>query len=231
MGKPIRSARSASCRSCSGQWKVSVTYSRPCRNPQAPRDVEEPPLHDLPAAQPGPGALGSTLCRRVAQVPVVRDLERRILRTRGEAGALLRHVALDVGEDCFEFGLVADGLERWIKVAEVAPPRTPSGLCRLAKSGYGRRLVAPNGVNLDVGVCETVGTHPWHLADGLFAPVEQRQRQFTFTGLLQQVGKVYGGEDVPSVHPRLGQGQKLWERRCVTRARGPEVSLTEIRVS
>ena len=28
-------------------------------------DVDQSPLHDLAAAQPGPGALGSTLCRRV----------------------------------------------------------------------------------------------------------------------------------------------------------------------
>ena len=58
----------------------------------------------------------------------VRQLKRRILRTRGEAGALLRHVALDVGEDGFELGLVADRGEVRVEVAVVAPswPRQPA---------------------------------------------------------------------------------------------------------
>jgi hypothetical protein len=41
-------------------------------------------------------------------LPGGRYVKRRILRTRGEPSALLRHVTLDVGEDGFEFGFVAD---------------------------------------------------------------------------------------------------------------------------
>jgi hypothetical protein len=50
----------------------------------------------------------------------VRQLKRRILRTRSEAGALLRHVALDVGKDGLEFGFVADRGEIGIEVADSA---------------------------------------------------------------------------------------------------------------
>ena len=37
------------------------------QEPPGGGDVHKPPLDDLAAAQPGPGALGCTLCRRVGQ--------------------------------------------------------------------------------------------------------------------------------------------------------------------
>ena len=44
-----------------------------------------------------------------------------------ECRTLSRHVALDVGEDGLEFGLIADRGEVGVEVAIVAPPATPAG--------------------------------------------------------------------------------------------------------
>ena len=35
MGRPISSAMTCDLPELSGQWKASLTYSSPCRNPQA----------------------------------------------------------------------------------------------------------------------------------------------------------------------------------------------------
>ena len=98
-----------------------LAASRRCREvfealqePPGGGDVDQPPLDHLAASQPCPGALGP----RSAGVSVtskLRQLERRILRTRGQAGTLSRHVALDVGEDGFEFGVVPNGGESGIE--------------------------------------------------------------------------------------------------------------------
>ena len=67
IGSPIRSARVASCWICCGQSKVLADVLEALQEPPRGGDVDESPLDDLAAAQPGPGALGSTLCRRVGQ--------------------------------------------------------------------------------------------------------------------------------------------------------------------
>ena len=65
IGRPIRSASSATCRSCSRPVVGVADVLKALQEPPGARDVDHPPLHHLAAAQPGPGALGSTLCRRV----------------------------------------------------------------------------------------------------------------------------------------------------------------------
>ena len=61
-----------------------------------------------------------------------------VARTRSEAGTLLRHVALEVGEDGREFGFVADGGQNGIEVAKVAPPRPqPASAASRSASGDG----------------------------------------------------------------------------------------------
>ena len=48
-----------------GQSKVLADVLEALQESPGSGDVDHSPLHDLAAAQPGPGALGSTLCRRV----------------------------------------------------------------------------------------------------------------------------------------------------------------------
>ena len=68
IGRPIRSARSASWRICSRPVEGVADVLEALQEPPGSGDVDHPPLHDLAAAQPGPGALGSTLCRRVGHL-------------------------------------------------------------------------------------------------------------------------------------------------------------------
>ena len=119
------------------------TYSlSPCGRiiSEAAGIVEFRPHTPVPTARPCGGAAWSRCSRlhALSALPSprsVRQLERRILRTRSEAGALLRHVALDVGEDGLEFGFVADRGEIGIEVAVVAPQRAaPPGLLGIAKT-------------------------------------------------------------------------------------------------
>ena len=52
MGRPIRRARIAICRSWSGQGKASLTET--LKESPGSGGVDKPPLHDLSAAQRGP---------------------------------------------------------------------------------------------------------------------------------------------------------------------------------
>ena len=65
IGRPIRSASSAICRTCCGPVEGLADVLQALQEPPGSGDVYQSPLDDLAAAQPGPGALGSTLCRRV----------------------------------------------------------------------------------------------------------------------------------------------------------------------
>ena len=56
-----------SCWICRGQSKVLAEVLEALQESPGGGDVDHSPLDDLAAAQPGPGALGSTLCRRVGQ--------------------------------------------------------------------------------------------------------------------------------------------------------------------
>ena len=76
IGRPIRSARSAICRSCCGPVEGLADVLEALQESPGSGDVDESPLDDLAAAQPGPGALGFTLCRRVGHsaAPMARSV-------------------------------------------------------------------------------------------------------------------------------------------------------------
>ena len=65
IGRPIRAASSATWRSCGGPLEGVADVLQALEESPASSDVDQSPLDDLAAAQPGPGVLGSTLCRRV----------------------------------------------------------------------------------------------------------------------------------------------------------------------
>ena len=65
IGRPMRSASTAICRTCCGPVEGLADVLEALQESPGGGDVDQSPLDDLAAAQPGPGALGSTLCRRV----------------------------------------------------------------------------------------------------------------------------------------------------------------------
>ena len=95
MGRPIRSASEASLldlfRPVEGLGDVLQTLQE---SPGA-GDVDKSPLDDLAPAQSGPGALGSTLCRRVGQSTAPMASECSGL----SAGARGKHVHSDLKAD------------------------------------------------------------------------------------------------------------------------------------
>ena len=61
-----------------------------------------------------------------------REIERCVLRAGGEFGALACHVAFDLGEDGFEFGLVTDRVEGRVEIASIVPRVAPAGVLSFA---------------------------------------------------------------------------------------------------
>ena len=221
MGRPMRSARVGELLDLhAASREASLTYCKALQESPRAGDVGQPPLHHLAAAQSGPDALVCTLCRRVGHVPVVRQLERRILRTRGEAGALLRHVALDVGEDGLEFGFVADRCERGVVIAIVAPPCAPSTPLRLTQLREGFRGTAAQGGDPHVGDAKAA-VDLLEKTDSYYDVVTQRPTEFAGTTeeqlrsralarLLQDQRQVDGRKEARNVELRHAWRNQLW---------------------
>lgn len=76
--------------------------------------------------------------------------QERTVSLLNDTGTLLRHIALDVGEDCFEFGLAADRSECGVEVTTVAPVGSPAGSFGFAKSFEGLCTLVSQRVYLNV---------------------------------------------------------------------------------
>ena len=67
MGRPTRRASVDSWLDLARPVIGAAEVLEPLQESPGRGDVYKPPLHHLATAQPCPGALGSTLCRRVGQ--------------------------------------------------------------------------------------------------------------------------------------------------------------------
>ena len=82
--------------------KVLADVLEALQEPPGGGDVDESPLDDLAAAQPGPGALGSTLCRRVGHSAA--PMARAVYANRGRAARRMRGWESGNLETCLSAG-------------------------------------------------------------------------------------------------------------------------------
>ena len=151
-----------------------------------------------------------------------RQVERCVLRARSEASALLRHVALDVGEDGLELGLVADGREVLVVISG-QPPKRPRSVPTCPHSGLPRQqrlaLLAAQGVDVDVSDAKPVGAQPRHVLNCCLAERQQASRACIVAAHLENQRQIDRSRHVAGIH----RGDGLEQFRVGSGITGPRL--------
>ena len=160
------------------------------------------------------------------------DVERRVLGACGKFGALLRHVALDVREDGFELGFVADGGEIRVEVAVVAPiGSAPSIGLSFAKLSECLRLIAAQGLDLDICDTEAGYAQPDVTTNCYFAQFQQSTRRSGLAASLQYQCQVNSRAVVAHVDLGRRGREQLWKQMSISLSRGVVIASLQIRVA